>query len=92
MLEKDIEKAFCNRVKYLGGTAEKYSSPGRRAVPDRLITLPGGRIIFAEIKAPGKRPTKSQLRDHDRRRAMGCAVVVIDTWQKALTFTGDEIC
>ena len=41
MLEKDIEAAFVKRVKSLGGTAEKFTSPNRRSVPDRLVTLPG---------------------------------------------------
>ena len=79
MLERDIEKAFTRKVVSMGGMAEKFTSPGRRSVPDRLVTLPGGRIVFAEIKAPGKKPTKLQQRDHDRRHALGAEVVVIDS-------------
>ena len=45
---------------------------------DRIVTLPGGRIIFVELKAPGAKPTENQQRDHERRRALGCEVVVID--------------
>jgi len=41
MLEKDIERALVQRVKELGGMAEKFVSPTRRAVPDRIVTLPG---------------------------------------------------
>ena len=86
MLEKDIEKAFCNRVKALGGMAEKYVSVNRRSAPDRLVTLPGGRIIFAEIKAPGKKPTDAQARDHARRRALGCKVMIIDCLERVDAF------
>lgn len=86
MLESVIEKALCQRVRALGGMCEKFTSPGRRSVPDRLITLPGGDIIFVELKAPGKKATELQLRDHKRRRAMGCDVRVIDSLEGANAF------
>lgn len=86
MLERDIEKAFVKRVKSLGGIAEKFTSPGRRSVPDRLVTLPGGKIIFVELKAPGKVPTDNQLRDHEKRRDMGCDVRVINSIEAVHAF------
>ena len=86
MLEEDVENALVRRVKKLGGTAEKFTSPGRRSVPDRLVTLPGGTIIFVELKAPGKKPTEKQARDHDRRRKLGCDVRVIDSVEAARAF------
>ena len=79
MLEKTIEKKLCQRIKAFGGECEKFTSPGRRSVPDRLVTLPGGIIVFVELKAPGKKPTDNQSRDHERRRALGCTVLVIDS-------------
>lgn len=79
MLEKDIERKLRERIKTLGGTCEKFVSPGNRSVPDRLVTLPGGRISFAECKRPGKWPTVLQARDHRRRRRLGCAVHIIDS-------------
>lgn len=86
MFEKDIEAAFVRRVKALGGTAEKFTSPNRRSVPDRLVTLPSGVILFVELKAPGKKPTEAQARDHQRRRDLGCRVVVIDNMRDAQNF------
>lgn len=88
MLERDIERALCKRVKELGGLCEKFTSPGKRSVPDRLVTLSGGRIVFVELKAPGKKPTELQLKDHERRRALGCDVRVIDTMEAARAFEG----
>lgn len=85
-LERDVEKALVNRVKALGGMCEKFTSPGRRSVPDRLITMPDGKIIFVELKAPGKKPTEKQTKDHERRRAMGCDVRVIDNKEDARAF------
>lgn len=86
MLEKDIEKALIKKVKNIGGKCEKFTSPGRRSVPDRIVTLPGGKIIFVELKAPGKKPTKSQLKDHEERMALGCDVRVIDNMEAVSCF------
>lgn len=86
MLERDIERALVKRVKALGGMAEKFTSPGRRSVPDRLVTLPEGRVIFVELKAPSKKPTDNQLRDHQRRRELGCDVRVIDSLESVDAF------
>jgi hypothetical protein len=85
-LEKDVEAALVRRVKALGGLCEKFTSPGRRSVPDRIITMSGGRIIFVELKAPNKKPTEAQMKDHERRRALGCDVRVIDNKDDARAF------
>jgi hypothetical protein len=86
MLEKTIEQALCKRVKELGGSCDKYSSPSRRAVPDRIVMLPNKTLIFVECKAPGKAPTDAQYRDHERRRAMGFDVRVISTLEQVNAF------
>lgn len=88
ILERDVEAALVRRVKALGGTAEKFTSPARRFVPDRLVTLPNNKIIFVELKAPGKKPTIMQSRDHAKRRELGCDVRVIDTVEAANAFEG----
>lgn len=87
MRESTVEKALKKRVEALGGLCEKFTSPGRRSVPDRLVTLPGGRIVFVELKAPKKEPMPLQQRDHDKRRALGCEVLVIDTVEGAHAFS-----
>jgi hypothetical protein len=87
ILEGDVERALVQRVeKELGGMCEKFTSPGRRSVPDRIITMPNGRIVFVEVKGPGKKPSRLQERDHERRRQMGCDVRVIDTLEDARAF------
>jgi len=86
MLERTIEAALVRRVKELGGLCEKFVSPGRRSVPDRIVTLPGGRIVFVEVKAPGKGPTELQERDHWRRRKLGCEVIVINSMEEVSNF------
>lgn len=86
MLERQIEEALCCRVKSLGGMCEKFTSPARRSVPDRIVTLPGGRVIFVELKAPGKKPTRAQECDHNQRRALGADVRIIDSIESANAF------
>lgn len=86
MRESLIERALVQRVKDLGGLCDKFTSPGRRGVPDRVVTLPGNRVIWVELKAPGKQPTPLQQRDHDRRRALGCDVRVIDSLEQVARF------
>lgn len=85
-LERDVEQALVRRVKALGGLCEKFTSPGRRSVPDRIITMPGGRIIFVELKRPCAKPTEAQIRDHEKRRKLGCDVRVIDSLEDARAF------
>lgn len=87
LLEKTVEAALVRRVKDLGGMCEKFVSPGRRSVPDRIATLPGNRIVFVEVKAPGKKPTPLQERDHERRRQLGCEVVIISSIEDARAFS-----
>jgi len=86
VLEKDVEAALVRRVKALGGLCEKFTSPGRRSVPDRIVTMPGGQIIFVELKRPGGKPTEAQLKDHAKRRELGCDVRVIDSLEDVRAF------
>lgn len=78
MLERDIEAYLVKRCKEIGALCDKFCSPQRRSVPDRLITF-GGRVLFVELKATGKKPTEAQVRDHERRRAAGAEVVWLDS-------------
>ncbi|MET4892518.1 VRR-NUC domain-containing protein [Morganella morganii] len=77
--EDVIERHLVNEVKKAGGIAYKFVSPGRRAVPDRLVLLPGGKVIFVECKAPGEKPRADQLREHARLFALGHQVIVLDS-------------
>ncbi|MBC8954889.1 VRR-NUC domain-containing protein [Xenorhabdus sp. PB62.4] len=77
--EDVIERHLVNEVKKAGGIAYKFVSPGRRGVPDRIVILPNGRVIFVECKAPGGKPRPDQLREHERLRVLGQEVVVLDS-------------
>lgn len=61
MLERELEARLIRRVKSAGGLCLKWSSPGAAGVPDRIVLLPGGRVIFVEMKRPkGGRLSKLQ--------------------------------
>lgn len=65
MLEKDIEACLVRGVKAMGGRAYKFVSPGNVGVPDRLVVLPGGRIVFVELKTERgvlSAPQRQQIR------------------------------
>jgi len=79
MLEKTIERHLVMAVKKLGGISYKFTSPGRRSVPDRICILPGGTVVFVEVKAPGKKPTELQALEIKKIRGMGCQVVVLNS-------------
>lgn len=82
MRESDVERHLRKQVRLLGGECEKFTSPGKRNVPDRICMWPGGVIDFVETKRPGKEATEAQARDHKRRRAMGLKVFVINTIER----------
>lgn len=48
--ENTIETALVKRIKALGGHCIKLT--GYRGIPDRMCLLPGGRVVFVELKRP----------------------------------------
>lgn len=60
MLEKDIEKLFRDEIKKAGGKSYKFTSPGNDGVPDRIVMLPDGRIVFVELKTDTGKLSKLQ--------------------------------
>lgn len=52
VLEKEIEAKLVKLVKATGGLCLKWVCPGWAGVPDRIVLLPGGRVIFVELKRP----------------------------------------
>lgn len=77
-LERDIERALVGMVKSHGGMAMKWVCPGWAGVPDRIALLPGGKIIFVELKRPkGGEVRKLQEWWHTKLRSLGFTVWVI---------------
>ena len=51
-LEKEIEQKLINLARRYKGKCLKWVCPGWSGVPDRILLLPGGRVIFVELKRP----------------------------------------
>lgn len=79
--EAKIEKYLVDEVKALGGEAEKFVSPGKKGVPDRIVNWPGGNLDFVELKAEEESADDHQARDHERRRKMGFRVFVLNSYK-----------
>jgi hypothetical protein len=60
-------------------------------VPDRIVLLPHGRIVFIELKAPGKKLRAMQEYRAKELRALGFDVRVIDSIDKIKLFISEVI-
>lgn len=80
--EKYLGRKLKEWVKELGGQSIKLEPLHFTGLPDWLVLLPGGRVIFIELKTTGDKPRLIQLKIHDRFRALGFQVEVIDNTKK----------
>lgn len=79
MCEKSTEKRLVTEVERVGGWCLKLPAIHNAGLPDRLCLFPGGEVVFVELKAFGKKPRKIQTLMHQKLKAMGFRVEVIDT-------------
>lgn len=75
--ERRIESDLCKGVKALGGRAYKFLSPGRSGVPDRVVCLPGGHVVFVELKTEDGKLSEQQKKRIEELQKMGQDVCVI---------------
>lgn len=75
--EKELEKIFAGEIKKAGGRAYKFTSPGNDGVPDRIVLLPDGKIIFVELKTDTGRLTRLQSVQCKRIASLGQEVNVL---------------
>lgn len=87
--EKDVEQTLVKETKKKGGMALKLTSPSSSGLPDRLLLLPKGRVVFVELKAPGKKTRKLQDVVIAKLRELGFRVEVVDTKEKAKEVLSD---
>ncbi len=76
MLEKEVEQRLHSGIKNTksGALCLKFVSPGFNGVPDRIILLPGAKVVFVETKKLGKKERIRQLYVHELIRALGFEV------------------
>lgn len=91
MKEQLIENRLKKEIEKLGGKALKFVSPGMSGVPDRIVLLPEGRIIFVELKAPGKKLRPLQELRKKELEKLGFRVECIDSIDKVLEFAEEVV-
>jgi hypothetical protein len=79
MLEKELEQKLVKAVSACGAVAWKLSSPGHAGVPDRILLLPGGQVLFVEMKRPGEKQRPLQVHVARTLRVLGFPVEVVDS-------------
>ena len=89
MRETRVEKTLRLEIKALGGWAIKLL-PSVSGLPDRMVLLPPGRLIFVELKSPTGTVAPHQTVIHNRLRRLGFEVFVLShpdavkEWAKGL--------
>ncbi|WP_315069646.1 VRR-NUC domain-containing protein [uncultured Clostridium sp.] len=86
MEESRIESYLKKQVEKIGGKAYKWNPTGVIGVPDRMVLLPDGKVIFIELKAPGKKLRRIQEYRASELRNLGFQVECIDTVEKVDLF------
>lgn len=83
MKESALEAKLSGIVRSRGGLCLKWVSPGFTGVPDRIVFLPKGKIIFVEVKRPG-------LKDGRSARQKRVAQILTRLGQKVITVNSAE--
>lgn len=76
MLEDRVEDHLRKLVEAIGGLCLKLNPLWFVGIPDRMLLLPGGRLLFVETKTIGGRCSTKQKRVHARLQALGFEVRV----------------
>jgi hypothetical protein len=90
--ETRVEQTLRTEIRDRGGWAIKLL-PSVSGLPDRMVLLPPGRLIFVELKSPTGTVAPHQTVIHNRLRRLGFEVLVLSSpeavkdWAKGLDAT-----
>ena len=80
LLERDVESYLGRQVVRLGGRCDKFIPDQNNGMPDRIVMLPGGVLIWVETKrGETEDARKLQKMQHLKLRRLGQRVEVIHT-------------
>lgn len=84
--EKVVERKLVELVKINGGMCIKLLCDQLIGLPDRMCLFPGHKIVFVELKTTRQKPKRIQMYMHNKLRALGFRVEVIDTVESVVNF------
>ncbi|MGM9555066.1 MAG: VRR-NUC domain-containing protein [Oscillospiraceae bacterium] len=77
ILERDVESRLVSRAAALHGACVKFIPDNKRGMPDRIVMLPGGVLVWVETKKPkGGALSAVQKHRHKQLGALGQRVCV----------------
>ena len=77
MKESELESILVSEIRRAGGRTYKWVSPGNSGVPDRIVLLPAGKIIFVERKTDSGKLGAQQKIQINRIQSLGQDVRVV---------------
>ncbi len=78
--EREVESYLIKRLKQHGLACIKFIPDQVNGMPDRLVILPGSRVLWVELKTKGGALSEIQKLRHRERKSQGHDVVVV--WSK----------
>lgn len=90
MLEKAVEQYLKSKVEQLGGMCLKFTSPGIRGVPDRMVIYKG-QVNFVEVKRPGGNLRANQKLVRDKFKRHGIDIHVVYSKETVDTFIKNQL-
>lgn len=88
MRELKIEGDAVDAAKKAGFWTRKVGWVSRKGAPDRLFMHPVRGAVWIEFKRPGEEPEILQSNEHERMRACGLEVHVVDNLEDAMRILG----
>lgn len=80
ILERDVEQYLGRQAKKFGGRCDKFIPDQNNGMPDRILMLPGGVLIWVETKRCETEDARLlQKMQHLKLRRLGQRVEVIHT-------------
>jgi Holliday junction resolvase len=74
-MEKNIQSSIRDHLRQNGWLVIKLVVTSMFGVPD-LLCIKGGKVVFIEVKQPGKKPTALQVATHIKLTGHGVQVLI----------------
>lgn len=83
-LEQEVETTLRREAERYGGRCVKFLPDYQRGWPDRILLLPGGVLVWVELKRPrGGKVSSAQVVAHETLRRLGQRVELVLTKERA---------